>query len=88
MPALFQRFQVDPNEFEKEQVYIERNIESTRIAYQLDQVERISVPAVGNLDADVIRENPAVIENIRLWDVEPLQDAYNQLNSWNFITTS
>ncbi|MED5405602.1 MAG: UPF0182 family protein [Chloroflexota bacterium] len=79
LPALFQRFQVDPNEFEKEKVYIERNIESTRIAYQLDQVERISVPAVGNLDADVIRENPAVIENIRLWDVEPLQDAYNQL---------
>ena len=79
LPALYQRFQVDPNEFEKERVYIERNIESTRLAYQLDQVEQIFVPAVGNLDADVIADNPAVIENIRLWDVEPLQDAYNQL---------
>ena len=78
-PALFQRFQVDPNEFEKERVYIGRNIEATRAAYQLDQVEEIAVPAVGDLDADVIAENPAVIENIRLWDVEPLQDAYNQL---------
>ena len=79
LPALFQRFQVDPNEFQKERAYIERNIESTRAAYQLDQVEQISVPAVSNLDADVIAENLTVIENIRLWDVEPLQDAYNQL---------
>ena len=78
-PALFQRFQVDPNEFEREQVYIERNIESTRAAYQLDLVEEIALPAVGDIDADVIANNPAVIENIRLWDVEPLQDAYNQL---------
>ncbi len=78
-PALFQRFQVDPNEFEREQVYIERNIESTRAAYQLDLVVDIALPAVGDIDADVVANNPAVIENIRLWDVEPLQDAYNQL---------
>ena len=78
-PALFQRFQVDPNEFEREQVYIERNIKSTRAAYQLDLVVDIALPAVGDIDADVVANNPAVIENIRLWDVEPLQDAYNQL---------
>ena len=78
-PALFQRFQVDPNEFEREQVYIERNIESTRAAYQLDQVEQIALPAVGDIDASVVANNMPVIENIRLWDVEPLQDAYNQL---------
>ena len=78
-PALFQRFQVDPNEFEREQVYIERNIEYTRAAYQLDQVEQIALPAVGDIDASVVANNMPVIENIRLWDVEPLQDAYNQL---------
>ena len=78
-PALFQRFQVDPNEFEREQVYIERNIESTRVAYQLDQVEEVALPAVGDIDANVVANNLSVIENIRLWDVEPLQDAYNQL---------
>ena len=78
-PALFQRFQVDPNEFEREERYIERNIEATRSAYQLDQVERVAVPAVGDISADLIANNPGVIENIRLWDVEPLQDAYNQL---------
>ncbi|MEE8466141.1 MAG: UPF0182 family protein, partial [Dehalococcoidia bacterium] len=78
-PALFQRLQVDPNEFEREQVYIDRNIESTRSAYQLDQVEEIALPTIGDIDADVVANNLAVIENIRLWDVEPLQDAYNQL---------
>ena len=78
-PALFQRFQVDPNEFEKEALYIGRNIQATRAAYQLDQVEQVSLPAVANMDASVIANNLPVIENIRLWDVEPLQDAYNQL---------
>ena len=78
-PALFQRFQVGPNEFEREEIYIERNIEATRAAYQLDQVEQISVPPIGDLEPEVIADNPSVIKNIRLWDVEPLQDAYNQL---------
>ena len=78
-PALFQRFQVDPNQFEREQVYIDRNIEATRSAYQLDQVEQVALPTVGDIDADVVANNLPVIENIRLWDVEPLQDAYNQL---------
>ena len=78
-PALFQRFQVDPNQFEREQVYIDRNIEATRAAYQLDQVEQVALPTVGDINADVVANNLPVIENIRLWDVEPLQDAYNQL---------
>ncbi|MDA0263620.1 MAG: UPF0182 family protein [Chloroflexi bacterium] len=78
-PALFQRFQVDPNEFDREKTYIERNIQATRAAYQLDQVEETAVPAVGNIDAKLIADNRSVIENIRLWDAEPLGDAYNQL---------
>ena len=88
-PALFQRFQVDPNEFEREEIYIARNIEATRAAYQLDQVEQVALPAVIALDASVIANNLPVIENIRLWDVEPLQDAYNQLQFmelyYNFV---
>ena len=78
-PALFQRFQVTPNEFAKEAPYIQRNIEATRRAYQLDQVRQESFPASGRLDSQAIRDNRASIENIRLWDVQPLEDAYNQL---------
>ncbi|MDA1127118.1 MAG: UPF0182 family protein [Chloroflexi bacterium] len=88
-PALFQRFQVAPNEFEQEEVYISRNIEATRAAYQLDQVEQIALPGVANLDAKVVADNLPVIENIRLWDVEPLLDAYNQIQFmelyYNFV---
>ena len=45
----------------------------------MDQVEEVALPAVGDIDANVVANNLSVIENIRLWDVEPLQDAYNQL---------
>lgn len=78
-PVLFQRFQVAPNEFAREAPYIQRNIEATRSAYQLDQVRQASFPANGRLNSQVIRDNRAAIDNIRLWDVQPLQDAYNQL---------
>ena len=78
-PALFQRFQVAPDEFVREEVYIGRNIQATRAAYQLDQVEQVSLPVIADLDASVIADNLPVIENIRLWDTQPLQDAYNQL---------
>jgi uncharacterized membrane protein (UPF0182 family) len=78
-PALFQRFQVDPNEFSKESPFIERNIQATRVAYQLDRVDDVSFPAVGDLTAELLAQNRPVIDNIRLWDAQPLQDAYNQL---------
>ena len=78
-PVLFQRFQVDPDEFARELPYIERNIEATRYGYQLDIVRQASFPASGWLDSQTIRDNRATLDNIRLWDVQPLQDAYNQL---------
>ena len=78
-PALFQRFQVDPDEFARELPYIERNIQATRFGYQLDAVRQASFPASGRLDSQSIRDNRATLDNIRLWDVQPLQDAYNQL---------
>ena len=78
-PALFQRFQVAPNEFDRERPYIERNIQATRYAYQLDQVRQETYPALGKLDSHALRDNPAIIDNIRLWDVQPLRNAYNQL---------
>jgi uncharacterized membrane protein (UPF0182 family) len=78
-PSLFQRFQVDPDEFSRELPYIERNIQATRFAYQLDEVRQVAFPATGRLNPQVIRENRATLDNIRLWDAQPLQDAYNQL---------
>ena len=78
-PALYQRFQVDPNEFARERPYIERNIEATRFAYGLDRIQEAQFPAHGRLDSKVIRDNRATVDNIRLWDGQPLLDVFNQL---------
>ena len=78
-PALFQRFQVDPDQFAREQPYIMRNIEATRAAYQLDRVRQTHYPATGVLDQRAIEDNGPTLDNIRIWDQQPLRDAYNQL---------
>jgi len=78
-PALFQRLQVEPDEFSREVPYILRNLQATRTAYQLDRVGQVAYPAAGILDAPTVRNNRATLDNIRLWDPQPLLDAYNQL---------
>ena len=78
-PALVQRFGVEPNEFDREAPYIARNIEATRAAYQLDRVTEVLYPVAGKLNQQAIQDNRPTVDNIRLWDQRPLQDAYNQL---------
>ena len=78
-PALFQRFKVDPNEYAREEPYILRNLQATRAAYQLDRMREPDYAASGVLDQAAIRDNRPTLDNIRLWDHQPLRDAYNQL---------
>ena len=78
-PALFQRFQVVPDQFTKELPYIQRNLEATRAGFQLNAVQTVAYPAAGKLDFALVQENRATVDNIRLWDLQPLRDAYNQL---------
>ncbi|PKB64271.1 MAG: hypothetical protein BZY80_03335 [SAR202 cluster bacterium Io17-Chloro-G2] len=78
-PALFQRFQVVPDQLTKELPYIQRNLDATRAGFQLNDVQTVPYAASGKLDAALVEENRATVDNIRLWDVQPLRDAYNQL---------
>ncbi len=78
-PAIVQRFQVQPNELVREGPYIERNIEATRAAYGLDQVEVRPFGAVSDLDAAAISRNAPTVDNIRLWDPDVLNRTYQQL---------
>ncbi|PKB78981.1 MAG: hypothetical protein BZY88_15690 [SAR202 cluster bacterium Io17-Chloro-G9] len=78
-PALFQRLRVEPSEFDREAPYILRNIEATRAAYELDRVTEVLYPVAGTLTLQAIEDNRPTVDNIRLWDLQPLQDAYNQL---------
>ncbi len=75
-PTIIQRFQVSPQEFEKEAPYIEHNLEFTRSSWGLDQVEVRVFPAADNIEAADIEENRLTIDNLRLWDPSVLPRSY------------
>ena len=79
IPGLFQRLYVKPNELEWERPYIERNIALTREAYNLNRIVPKPFPAEQNLSFRTLEANKATIDNIRLWDWQPLTDTYAQL---------
>jgi uncharacterized protein len=79
IPALFERLYVKPSELEWERPYIERNIALTREAYNLNRIAAKPFPAEQNLTFKTLEANKATIENIRLWDWQPLADTYAQL---------
>jgi len=79
IPGLFKRVFVKPNELELERPYIQRNIALTQQAYNLHQITAKPFPAEQDLTLKTIESNKATIENIRLWDWQPLMDAYMQL---------
>jgi uncharacterized protein len=78
-PALVQRFRVTPNEREREQPFIERNIAGTRQAYGLADVKLQPFPAKGAVTADGAAKNRSTLENVRLWDPRVLDDTYVNL---------
>ena len=78
VPALFQRFAVQPNELARETPYLKSNIEFTRKAYSLDTIQDTSYPALSDLTSEVIARNQDTIQNIRLWDYRPLLQMYQQ----------
>jgi uncharacterized membrane protein (UPF0182 family) len=78
-PGLIQRYQVSPNEIDKEKPYIDFNIRYTRLAYGLDNIEEREFPAEETLTLQDLRKNEATLKNIRLWDTRPLLATYSQL---------
>jgi len=78
-PAFIQRFRVAPQELQREQLYIERNIDSTRRAYGLDKVETSPFPAAPLVTPEEINQASSTLDNIRLWNPEVLKQSYLQL---------
>ena len=80
-PNAMQRFTVNPNEFGKEEISLNNNIEFTRQAYGLSEpnLMRQSYPVNPEISSDIIEQNIKTLDNIRLWDDDPLSDVYRQI---------
>ncbi len=78
-PALVQRLSVAPQELQRETPFIERNIELTRFAYGIDEVETREFAAEPAVTPEEIEGAGQTIENIRLWNPTVLRDSYRQL---------
>jgi uncharacterized protein len=79
LPLFVQRFVVEPNELELETPYLERNIAFTRDAYGLTGVAESAHDPRPSLDMPTIAANRPTIDNIRLWDWQPLTQTFRQL---------
>ncbi len=79
VPGLFERFYVKPSELQLESPYIRRNIALTREAYNLQHIEVKPFPAEQDLTYQSLEDNKGTVNNIRLWDWQPLMDTYAQL---------
>jgi uncharacterized membrane protein (UPF0182 family) len=77
--TMLQRFVVTPNEQVREAPFIQHNIEATRRAFALDAVERREVTGDALLTLEDIEQNAATLDNVRLWDHEPLLETFGQI---------
>lgn len=78
-PTVIQRLQVDPQELPREEEFIQRNLDMTRYAFDIDDVNFEPFPAQAELDEAAVVANQRTLESIRLWDPETLQNTYQQL---------
>ena len=78
-PGAVQQFQVKPSESSKEAPYIQRNIESTRDAYGIADVEMKDYQATVSTNSGQLANDAATIANIRLMDPNVLSATFRQL---------
>ncbi|CAN2176413.1 COG1615 Uncharacterized conserved protein [Candidatus Nanopelagicaceae bacterium] len=78
-PGAIQQFQVKPSESSKEAPFIQRNIDATRAAYDLNSVEMQDYNATLSTSAGQLAKDAATIANIRLMDPNVLSATFRQL---------
>ncbi len=79
VPAAVQRLVVEPTELTRETPSLRHHIELTHRAWGLDRVEERELSGVARITLDDVRKNATTVENVRLWDVEPLLQTFGQL---------
>src|SRR6266542_789158 len=78
-PAVVQRLIVAPNELNKETPQLRYHIDATRRAWGLDRVLVRDLSGEARLTERDVRANAATIDNVRLWDRDPLLQTFGQL---------
>jgi hypothetical protein len=78
-PGAVQQFQVKPSESSKEAPFIQRNIDSTRDAYGIADVEMKDYQATVSTNSGQLANDAATIANIRLMDPNVLSATFRQL---------
>jgi uncharacterized membrane protein (UPF0182 family) len=78
-PAIVQKLVVAPNELSKETPQLRRHIDATRHAWGLDSVLVRDLSGEARLTERDIQANRPTIDNVRLWDRDPLLQTFGQL---------
>ncbi|WP_407717421.1 UPF0182 family membrane protein [Glutamicibacter protophormiae] len=81
-PYMVQQFQVVPSQRALESPYIERNIEMTRQAYGLDDIEVTQYDATVTTEKNALAKETSTTANIRLLDPNLVSAAFAQLQQF------
>ena len=78
-PWGMQRFVVAPTELTREKPQLAHHIKATRAAWGLENVETRALTGDASLSLAEVRANASTVENVRLWDRDPLLQTFGQL---------
>ena len=81
-PAIIQRFQVDPSAITLEADYIERNIQATRDAYGVSDVNVEPTNTQTETEAGQLAEDAQTTANLRIMDPALVSGAFQNLQSF------
>jgi len=77
--TIVQRVYVAPNEQVRETPFIQHNISATRAAFGLDTVQERQLSGDVTLTRADLDNNADTIDNVPLWDHQPLLDTFSQI---------
>lgn len=82
LPMAVQRFFVEPNEFRREETYIERNIKMTRAGFALDEVQTYEVTGQEQIDPSQLSADEPPLDNVRIWDYRVVGPVLQQVQTF------
>jgi uncharacterized membrane protein (UPF0182 family) len=82
LPLAVQRVIVEPNEFSREETYIERNIEMTRAGFALNEVQTYEVTGQEAIVPSELSAEEPPLNNVRIWDYRVVGPVLEQVQTF------